>query len=86
MNKLALSTYYLKEQNVIFKASEFEQLWYSICQSMDFPINISFCTVQCTNKTHNVKNKYNITYLGTEDRTLKLAMPLILESQNSYSK
>jgi len=26
MNKLALSTYYLKEQNVIFKASEFEQL------------------------------------------------------------
>jgi hypothetical protein len=38
---------------------------------MAFPINISFCTVQCTNKTHKVKHIYNITYLGTEDKGTK---------------
>lgn len=38
---------------------------------MAFPINISFSTVQCTNKTHKVKHTDNITYLGTEDKGTK---------------
>ena len=32
---------------------------------------MSFCTLQCTNKSHKVKHKYIINYLGTEDKGTK---------------